>query len=37
MHAKDYEIDPREAYAAILRAWNADDENPEQYLEYLDD
>jgi hypothetical protein len=28
---------PRETYAAVLKAWDQDDENPEQYLEYLRD
>lgn len=26
-----------EIYPAILAAWDKDDENPEQYLEYLED
>lgn len=28
--------DVRAAYPSVLRAWDADDENPEQYLEYLE-
>lgn len=31
----DDDFDPRETYAAVLEAWDADDENPEQYLDYL--
>jgi hypothetical protein len=33
----DRDFDPREMYPLILKALDADDENPEQYLEYLDD
>ncbi len=31
------EADPRSCYSAVLRAWDADDENPSQYEEYLRD
>ena len=29
------ELTPRDTYAAVLKAIDADDENPDQYLEYL--
>lgn len=29
------EESPRATYAAVLKAWDQDDENPQQYLEYL--
>ena len=31
------DADPRSTYAAVLKAWDADDENPSQYEEYLRD
>ena len=31
------DIDPRLMYAAVLKAWDAEDENPSQYEEYLRD
>ena len=31
------EFDPRLTYAAVLKAWDADDEDPAQYREYLRD
>jgi hypothetical protein len=31
------DVDPRSMYAAVLKAWDADDENPSQYEEYLRD
>jgi hypothetical protein len=32
---QDANFDPRDAYASILKAWDKDDELPEQYVEYL--
>ena len=29
--------DPRSTYGAVLKAWNADDDDPAQYEEYLRD
>jgi hypothetical protein len=29
--------DPRNTYAAVLKAWDADDNDPQQYEEYLRD
>lgn len=31
------DADPRWLYAAVLKAWDADDDNPAQYEEYLRD
>jgi hypothetical protein len=31
------DFDPRPLYPSILKAWDADDENPDQYREYLRD
>jgi hypothetical protein len=33
----DSEMDPREAYPAVLKALDEDDESPAQYLEYLNE
>lgn len=34
---RDDDFSPRETYARVLKAIDKDDENPEQYLEYLKD
>jgi hypothetical protein len=31
------DFDPRSTYAAVLKAWDADDDDPQQYQEYLRD
>lgn len=33
----DMDLSVRETYATVLKAIDADDENPDQYLEYLKD
>ena len=34
--ASQSEDDVRSTYPLILRAWDSEDENPDQYLEYLE-
>lgn len=37
METPQADISVRDTYALVLKAIDADDENPDQYLNYLDD